>query len=474
MRRHTNFQFRFLGAAFFLLVAFCFISPVQSQTRTPPNSREQIQLSFAPSVKKAAPAVVNINGKRKAVEKSSGLRNDPFFRRFFGRGFGQKRELQKVPIGSGVIVRPDGLIVTNNHVIANSAEITVVLADRREFPAKVIMADKRTDLAVLKIETGDDALSYLKMGDSDTLEVGDLVLAIGNPFGVGQTVTSGIVSALARTTVGVGDFRFFIQTDAAINPGNSGGALVTLDGHLVGINSAIYSLRGGGSIGIGFAVPTNMVQTVIHAAEGGSLIRPWLGATGQAVTAELAPFFGLSRPSGLAVNAIHPGGPADKAGIQVGDVIIKIAGHEVSDLVALRYRVATQMLGTKVDVSVVRKGKKHELILVLTAPPEDPPRNTTSMIGHNPFNGAKVANLSPAIGEELGVDSMHPGVLVLDIGKGSPAARIGLQAGDVVLRINDREIRLVQHMREELSKRVSTWKISIRRNGKVLTSVIRW
>ena len=165
-----------------------------------------------------------------------------------------------------------------------------------------------------------------------------------------------------------------------------------------------------------------MVQTIIHAAEGGSLIRPWLGATGQAVTAELAPFFGLARPSGVAVNAIYPGGPADKAGIQIGDVIAAIGGHEVGDLGALRYRVATQMLDTKVDVSIVRKGKKHKLMLVLTAPPEDPPRNTTNVIGHNPFNGATVANLSPAIGEELGVDSMHPGVLVFDIGKGSPAS----------------------------------------------------
>ncbi|MGB1548134.1 MAG: Do family serine endopeptidase, partial [Alphaproteobacteria bacterium] len=439
-----------------------------------PQSREQIQLSFAPIVKKAAPAVVNINGRRKVIERSGGLFDDPFFRRFFGPDFGQRREPQKGPIGSGVIVRPDGLIVTNNHVIDESEDITVVFADRREFPAEIIMADKRTDLAVLKIETGDGALPYLEMADSDTLEVGDLVLAIGNPFGVGQTVTSGIVSALARTTVGVGDFRFFIQTDAAINPGNSGGALVTLDGKLVGINSAIYTKSGGGSIGIGFAVPTNMVQTVIHAAEGGSLIRPWLGATGQAVTAELAPSFGLSRPAGVVVNAVYPGGPADKAGIQVGDVITAIGGHEVGDLEALRYRVATQMLDTTVRLSVVRKGETHDLTLRLTAPPEDPPRDEQDMLGRNPFNGARVANLSPAVGEELGVDSMHPGVIILSIAKGSPAARIGLQPGDVVLQINDREIELVKDMAETLSTSSDSWKISIRREGRVFTSVISW
>ncbi|MCE2510668.1 MAG: Do family serine endopeptidase [Alphaproteobacteria bacterium] len=462
------------GTAFFLFVFFCFAFPAASQTRTPPQSQTAIQLSFAPIVKKAAPAVVNINGKRKVVQRSGGLFDDPFFQRFFGPGFGQRREPQKGPIGSGVIIRPDGLIVTNNHVIAGSDELTVVFADRREFPAEIIMTDKRTDLAVLRIETGDGPLPYLEMADSDTLQVGDLVLAIGNPFGVGQTVTSGIVSALARTTVGVGAFRFFIQTDAAINPGNSGGALVTLDGQLVGVNSAIYTQRGGGSIGIGFAVPTNMVRTVIHAAEGGSLIRPWLGATGQAVTAELAPSFGLSRPSGVVVNAVYPGGPADAAGIRVGDVITAIGGHEVSDLEALRYRVATQMLDTEVDVSVVRKGEKRRLTLALMAPPEDPPRNETEVNGRNPFNGARLANLSPAVGEEYGADSMHPGVIVLEIAKGSPAARIGLQPGDVVLRINDREIELVKQILDELSKPADSWKISIRRDGRVFTSVISW
>ncbi|PCJ59878.1 MAG: serine protease [Rhodospirillaceae bacterium] len=458
-----------------LLVGFCLSPEVLAQTRTSPQSQEQIQLSFAPTVKKVVPAVVNISGKHAVSrEKTPSLFNDPFFRRFFGKGFGRKREVEKTPLGSGVIVRPDGLIVTNNHVIAGAEEITVALADRREFPVEIVLADKRTDLAILKITTGDGAFPYLEMGDSDGLEVGDLVLAIGNPFGFGQTVTSGIVSALARTRVGVTDFRFFIQTDAAINPGNSGGALVTLDGRLIGINSAIYSKGGGGSIGIGFAVPANMARTVVHAAEGGGrLIRPWLGAQGQAVTAELAPSFGLSRPGGVVVNAIYPGGPADRAGIQVGDVITGIGSHEVNDPDALQYRVATQTLNAQAKISIVRKNQTQTLRLVLTPPPEVPLRNKMDLSGPHPFSGAQIANLSPALGEELGVGSMRPGVIVLDIAQGSSADRAGFRTGDVLLRLNSRDIMLVRHVTAELSTSASEWKVSIRRGEQTLTTVFR-
>ncbi len=223
--------------------------------------------------------MVNVYAQRLVARRDSGLLADPFFRRFFGGdgSFGRPRERMQNSLGSGVIVDPGGLIVTNNHVIAGGTDIRVVLADKREFEAKLLLADERTDLAVLKIDAGDEALPALRLGDSDDLEVGDLVLAIGNPFGVGQTVTSGIVSALARTEVGISDYQFFIQTDAAINPGNSGGALVNMAGELVGINTAIFS-RSGGSIGIGFAIPANMVQTVVQSAEAGTKIeRPWLG-----------------------------------------------------------------------------------------------------------------------------------------------------------------------------------------------------
>ena len=245
--------------------------PALAETSVP-KSVGQMQLSFAPMVKTTAPAVVNVYSKTLATQDSQqGLFNDPFFRQFFGeRGnFRRPRQRAENSLGSGVIVDAAGLIVTNNHVIRGGTDIRVVLADKREFAAKLLLADERSDLAILKIDVGEEELAALPFGDSDNLEVGDLVLAIGNPFGVGQTVTSGIVSALARTQVGISDYQFFIQTDAAINPGNSGGALVNMAGELVGINTAIFS-RSGGSIGIGFSIPSNMVKTVVQSAESGT------------------------------------------------------------------------------------------------------------------------------------------------------------------------------------------------------------
>ncbi len=292
--------------------------PAHGATRQAPRSAEQVQLSFAPLVKRAAPAVVNIYARKVVrARAASPLFDDPFFRRFFGDDpfFGRPANRVQNSLGSGVIVGGDGLIVTNRHVIAGADEITVVLADRREFDAAILRTDERTDLSVLHIDTEGEVLPSLTLGDSDGLEVGDLVLAIGNPFGVGQTVTSGIVSALARTTVGVSDYRFFIQTDAAINPGNSGGALIDLDGRLVGINTAIFS-RSGGSHGIGFAIPSNMVAAVVGGGlRGGRLVRPWLGAWGQSVTADLADSLGLARPIGVLIDNVHEGGPACRPAI---------------------------------------------------------------------------------------------------------------------------------------------------------------
>ena len=277
-----------------------------------PKSQGQMQLSFAPVVKMTAPAVVNVYSKTLAAQDSQqGLFNDPFFRQFFGeRGnFRRPRKQAENSLGSGVIVDAAGLIVTNNHVIRGGTDIRVVLADKREFEAKLLLADERSDLAILKIDVGDEELAALPFGDSDNLEVGDLVLAIGNPFGVGQTVTSGIVSALARTQVGISDYQFFIQTDAAINPGNSGGALVNMAGELVGINTAIFS-RSGGSIGIGFSIPSNMVKTVVQSAESGTKIqRPWSGANLQDVTADIAESLGFARPEGALIATLHPDSP---------------------------------------------------------------------------------------------------------------------------------------------------------------------
>ena len=438
--------------------------------KTVPPSAEVITLSFAPLVKQAAPAVVNIFTRKAVTQRVSPLFNDPFFRRFFGDAFApQRRERIETSLGSGVIVEPDGLIVTNFHVISGADEIKVVLADRREFAATVLREDERSDLAVLKIETGDGDLPHIELGDSDELEVGDLVIAIGNPFGVGQTVTSGIVSGLARTSVGITDFNFFIQTDAAINPGNSGGALLRMDGKLAGVNTAIFS-RSGGSQGIGFAVPANMVRTVITGAGvAGRLLRPWLGADVQDVTAEIAEAIGLARPIGALVTETHPDGPARHSGLRVGDIITEIDGQPVDDMESLEFRIATGVLGETADLSVMRASGDFRVRLPLEAPPEIPPRDETVLRGAHPIAGATVVNLSPAVAEELGFNHLAAGVVIIDVIRDSSAARLGFRPDDIVLRVNDTEIGSVATLRRAVSARPESWRLAIRRGDQRLT-----
>ena len=440
-----------------------------------PESDAEIRLSYAPLVKRAAPAVVNIYTKRVVQSQSfSPFQNDPFFKRFFADKFSMGRSRKKIQnsLGSGVIVRSNGLIVTNHHVINKADEITVVLADRREFDATVVSDDERTDLAVLKIDPGSEKLPSLEMRDSDDLQVGDLVVAIGNPFGVGQTVTSGIISALARSAGGVSDFNFFIQTDAAINPGNSGGALITMDGRLAGINTAIYS-RSGGSIGIGFAIPTNMVKTVVRSAEtGGKIERPWLGASMQEVTPDIAASVGLSHPTGVIIGAVYPGGPSERAGLRVGDVILAVNGREVSEPAALKFRIGTLKLGSSARLRVLRGGKKQQLVLDLIKAPEKPPRNISRLKGRHPFSGSVVANLSPALAEELSIDTMERGVIILKLSSGSPAHRVGLQPGDIILTANGNKIRRIKMLGEILSHHPRVWRVSLRRGGQILSFAV--
>ncbi len=437
-----------------------------------PASRNEIALSFSPLVKSAAPAVVNIYATR-LVKRAGTLFDDPFFRRFFGNALpfsGRPRTRVHNSLGSGVIVRPDGLIVTNHHVVRGADEIRVVLADRREFKAEVAVRDERTDLAVLRIDA--DRLPHLGLRDSDTLEVGDLVLAIGNPFGVGQTVTSGIVSALARSAASVSDYSFFIQTDAAINPGNSGGALVTGDGRLAGINTAIYT-RTGASNGIGFAIPSNMVATVIAAADrGGRIVRPWLGARVQGIDAELARGIGLSRAGGAMIAKLHEGGAAAGAGLRVGDVVLSIDGREVADDHALRFRIGTLGVGKAARLELWRRGDRRTVSVPLLAPPEDPPRDATRIGGRNPFAGARVANLSPALALELSRDPFETGVVVLDVGRASAAGWIELKPGDVVVAVNGARIRDVGHLAEAVGHRAGEWRLTLRRDGRMLTLVV--
>ena len=443
--------------------------------RVAPQSVIAMKQSFAPVVKRAAPAVINVYVSRKVKQVVSPFADDPFFSRLFGDNFGIPRERIQNSLGSGVLVSPEGLAVTNNHVIQGSgdAEITVALSDGREFPAKVILKDERSDLVVLRLSAAGVSFPSIEFSDSDSLEVGDLVLAIGDPFGVGQTVTSGIVSALARTQVGISDYQFFIQTDAAINPGNSGGALVDMDGHLVGINTAIFS-RSGGSQGIGFAIPSNMVRLVVQAAlQGGTVQRPWFGASLQPVTQDLAESLGLDRPGGALIKDLHAKGPAAEAGLKAGDVVVSVDGKPVQDPEAFQYRFATKGLGGTAELGLVRRGQAMTAAVQLVPAVEDPPRDTHELAGRHPLVGAKVANLSPAVAEELGVDDDGPGVVVLDVAPNTPAARLGVKRGDLVIGLNNDKVTSVAGLVKALGAPADGWRISLEREGQVYNLAIQ-
>lgn len=444
------------------------------EIRQTPQSKGEITLSFAPLVKRAAPAVVNIYTK-KTVQTSGRRRifDDPFFERFFGRKFlpNSKKKNKKVEnsLGSGVIVRASGVVVTNNHVIAGSDEITISLNDRREYPATIILADKRTDLAILQLDTGGDILPFLEFRDSDELEIGDLVIAIGNPFGVGQTVTSGIVSALDRAAGTDIDIQSFIQTDASINPGNSGGALLTMDGRLAGINSAIFS-KTGGSLGIGFAIPSNLVQTVVrNALNGGKIMRPWLGASTQNVTRDVAEGLGLDRPGGVLVNGIYDDGPAARAGLAVGDIIAAIGGRNVANLDALEFRLATGNIGESLELEILRSGQPALLQLPLQPAPEDPPANLQLLKGKQPLSGALIGNLSPKFALEIGLDPLMSGVVISKIKRNSTAADYRLRPGDVIETVNDVAIGDVDTLIDTLQAANGSWEIFILRGRKRLS-----
>lgn len=455
---------------FTICTVFALPSAHAQYERQIPDSREQVQLSYAPLVQQSAPAVVNIYTTKVQRARRSALFDDSLFKRFFGDqfSFGSPKERVQGSLGSGVIVRPNGVIVTNNHVIEGADEIKVVLADRREFDAEVILADPRTDLAILRISVGEEMLPSLRLSDSDSVLVGDIVLAIGNPFGVGQTVTSGIVSATARTQQGISDFGFFIQTDAAVNPGNSGGALVGMNGELLGINTAIYS-RTGASNGIGFAVPTNMVKTVLRAAlNEGQLARPWLGVKGQSVTNDLASGLGLDRAGGVLVDDVYPGSPAAMAGIMPGDVIMAVDGKEIIDEPGLNFRIATMEEGSSTPLAVLSEGFIQEKPVELALPPETPERNTSELDGRHPFQGVAVANLSPRFNEELQIDPFLEGVIVLKVGSRTPAARYQFLApGDILLAINGNRIERVADIEMAIEENAERYVYQFRRRGRV-------
>ncbi len=439
----------------------------EPESKTVPGSREQIRLSFAPVVQRVAPTVVNI---RVRSQQQSGLFTDPFYRRFFGEGDdGQERGAA----GSGVILRADGIVVTNHHVVRDATQIEVILADKRTFTAKVLLSDQRTDLAVLRIDAKGEKLPFLELRNSDDVEVGDLVLAIGNPFGVGQTVTSGIISAVARTTVGITDYRSFLQTDAAINPGNSGGALITLDGRLAGINTAIIS-RSGGNVGIGFAIPSNMVGAVVRAAvEGDGVIRrPSLGVSGQDVTVDIARSLGLEKIGGVIVKQVQPGGPGEHAGIKINDIITRINGREIVDVQDMRFRLATLSVGGTAKLTIIRDKREMEVAVPLRAAVETTPRETTAVAGNNPFSGAQIANLSPALGEELNIRETR-GVVVLRVQPNSQAQKYGFRAGDLIMQVNGVDIATVDDLKRATAQPQSVWQVALKRQGRIIAATLR-
>jgi len=473
MRRSVVSRSAVIAAAVCMATVMVAPSMALAQTREVPQGRGEIQLSFSPIVKKVAPSVVNVYGARVERQQQNPLFEDPFFRRFFGGDFGVPRERVARSLGSGVIVDPSGIIVTNHHVIENMTEVKIALADKREFECDIVLRDPRTDLAVLRIRDKGVKLPAMELGDSDALEVGDLVLAIGNPFGVGQTVTQGIVSALARTQVGIGDYQFFIQTDAAINPGNSGGALVDMKGRLVGINSAIYS-RSGGSVGIGFAIPAAMTRVVVESAKsGGKLVkRPYFGGRLQAVTADIAESVGLDRPTGAMVADLRPGSPAAAAGLKRGDVILSVDGQAVDDPDAFGYRLATRPMGGEATLTVQRGSRKETVRIRLAPAPEPPARDEVKLSSRTPFGGATAANLSPAVAEELSMDVSGAGVVILDIGEGSSAAQVGLKKGDVIVAVNGEKVGTSRELDAALSRRARYWEITIKRGEEVFTAVL--
>jgi Do/DeqQ family serine protease len=432
-----------------------YLQLVQAQPlpRAAPTSQGQMQLSFAPVAARAGPAVVNVYAQR--VTRS--MSRDPFFGRFSAPRVEQS-------LGSGVIVREDGIIVTNNHVVEGAQSLKIVMSDRREFDAELLLADARVDLAVLRINTNGERMPTLAFANTSDAQVGDLVLAIGNPFGLQQTVTSGIISALARTEVGVSDYAFFIQTDAAINRGNSGGALVDMNGSLVGVNTAIFS-EGGGSNGIGFAIPSEMVRRVVESAVSGgqTVVRPWLGARLQTVTQDIARSLGLPRPEGVLVGELYPRAAGERAGLRTGDVILSVAGAEIRDEAAVRYQFATQRPGTRVPLVVLRDGRRVTINANAEAPPGGAPE-ARQLTGNHPLGGATVVTLTPATAEASGLDPFADGVFIQALDRRGVAARIGFRPGDIIDALNGTPISDAAQL-DRLMGQSRSWVIGVERNG---------
>lgn len=417
----------------------------------PVNFNEGFSAVVAPLL----PAVVNISTSKVVKSQRGGgenpFFNDPFFRQFFGNPFGdgeqQPREQREHSLGSGVIVSPDGYILTNNHVVDGASDVQVILSDKRSLKAKIVGTDPRTDIAVLKIPT--TGLSTVTLGDSAKAKVGDIVLAIGDPFGIGETVTMGIVSATGRRDLrleGPEGYEDFIQTDASINPGNSGGALVNTRGELIGINTAIISNGGGGNQGIGFAVPVNMARTVMEQIlKTGKVTRGFLGVSIQEVTPDLAKAFNLPSAEGALVGDVTPDSPGAKAGLQKGDVITALNGQKIADYHDLRLRISQTAPGTAVKLDVYRNGQKQEMNATLGEFPEKAATAQNEPQGEAPaLEGVQVENLNSDIAQQLNLPASTRGVVITRVDPQSTAAETGLERGDVIQEVNRKPVNNVQ------------------------------
>ncbi|HMN51830.1 MAG: Do family serine endopeptidase [Xanthobacteraceae bacterium] len=438
-----------------------------------PKSRQELAFSFSGTVKKAKPSVVNVYALKR-TRVNNPLMNDEFFRRFFeGMPRGMPQERVQRSLGSGVIISEDGLVITNFHVIDGADDVRLALSDRREFEADVVLRDPRTDLAVLRIRDAKEKFVPIEFVNSDDIEVGDLVLAIGDPFGVGQTVTQGIISATSRTRVGVADYQFFIQTDAAINPGNSGGALVDIQGRLVGINTAIFS-RSGGSHGIGFAIPSNMVRVVLASAQAGNMTvrRPFFGAQLQQVTAEIAQAMRLKRPAGALVASVVPESPAARAGLRAGDVIVAVDGQNVDDPNAVNYRLALRPIGQTAQLSVERGGRAINVTLNLEAAPEKMADEVEIQVP-SPFEGVRISNFTPELAMQLRTDADAQGVVVIEVLNNSTAQRLGFRSGDIIINVNGARIETTRDLDRASRQNTREWRVTLSRNGQQRQIMLR-
>jgi serine protease Do len=431
---------------------------VNEPERPKPPAIAETEQTFVSISKTVTPAVVNISTTRvvKGEEGQSSPFDDPFFRRFFGEEPRRQgpRERKAQSLGSGVIVDPNGLIITNNHVVEKSDEIKVLLADKREFKGKLVGTDPKSDLALVRIDAKN--LPTVPWGDSSKLQVGEYVLAIGNPFGLNQTVTMGIVSAIGRANVGITDYEDFIQTDAAINPGNSGGAMVNTHGELVGINTAIFS-QSGGYMGIGFAVPSNMARSVTDSlVKSGKVIRGWLGVSIQEITPALAKEFGLKEAKGALVSDVLSGSPAEKAGFKRGDVIVEFMGQPIESSTQLRNLVARTAVGAKGKVKVVRENKEKELEVTIEEQPKDiaksGPKEPDAAEPSMRLSGVEVRNVTPEMAKQLDLARGAKGVVITRLDPGSAAEEAGLQRGDLIMEINRKPISNTDDYERILSK----------------------